>query len=63
MDFYKYSVAHRAVTGLSHLGNEMRKNAGPSREWRLEGAPTTDEALHVLLETKGLLIPGFSVVI
>ena len=22
MDFYKSSVAHRAVTGLSHLGNE-----------------------------------------
>ena len=44
-----YSVAHRAVTGLSYLGNETRKNAGPSREWRPEGAPTTDEALLVLL--------------
>ena len=28
MDFYKYSVAHRAVTGLSHLGNETRKTQG-----------------------------------
>lgn len=63
MAFYKYSVAHRAVTGLSYLGNETRKNAGPSREWRPEGAPTTDEVLHVLLETKRLLITVFSVVI
>ena len=28
MDFYKYSVAHRAVTGLSHLRNEKRKTQG-----------------------------------
>ena len=49
MNFYKYSVAHRVVTGISHLGNQTRKNAGPSREWRPKGAPTTDEVLLVLL--------------
>ena len=63
MAFHKYSITHRAVKGLSHLGNETRKDAGPSWEWRPEGAPTTDEVLHVLLETKGLLITVFSVVI
>ena len=63
MDFHKYSVAHRAVTGLSYLGNETRKDAGPSREWRPEGAPTTDEVLLVLLKAKGLLIAVFSVIL
>ena len=28
-------------------------NAGPSREWRPEGAPITDEALLVLLQANG----------
>ena len=31
-------------------------NAGPSRKWRPEGAPTTDEALLVLLQVNGLSI-------
>ena len=28
MDFYKYSVAHRAVKGSRHLWNETRKTQG-----------------------------------
>ena len=38
-------------------------NGGLSREWRPEGAPTTDEGLHVLLETKELSVVVLSVVL
>ena len=38
-------------------------NAGPSREWRPEGAPTTDKALHVLLETQRFSIVVSGVVL
>ena len=38
-------------------------DALPSREWRPEGAPTTDEVLHVLLKAKGLSVVVFSVVL
>ena len=31
-------------------------NSGPSREWRPEGLPTTDEALFVLLQANELSI-------
>jgi hypothetical protein len=37
-------------------------NAGPSREWRPGGAPTTDEDLHIRLETIGLSVVVFSAV-
>jgi hypothetical protein len=32
--------------------NETRQNTGSSREWRPEGAPTTDKVLIALLQTK-----------
>jgi hypothetical protein len=38
-------------------------NAGLSREWRPEGAPTTDQALLVLLQASGLSIVLLSYVL
>jgi hypothetical protein len=37
--------------------------AGLSREWCPEGARTTDDDLHVLLETKQLSVVVFEVVV
>ena len=48
------------INSLSECNSD---NAGPSREWRPEGVPTTDEALHVSLEAKGLSVVVFSVVL
>ena len=62
MNFYKYPVAHRAVKGFQLLRKWKAQKAGPSREWRPEGAPTTGEGLPVLLENKGLSIAVFSLV-
>ena len=47
---------------MKSLGECNTDNTGPSREWRPEGTPTTDEVLQVLLETRGLLIIVVSVV-
>ena len=38
-------------------------DAGLSREWRPEGAPTTDSHLHFLLDTKELPVVLFSVIV
>ena len=45
------------------LSEWNEKNAGPSREWRPKGAPTTDEVLHVLFETERISIAVFSAVL
>ena len=38
-------------------------DAGLSREWRPEGAPTTDENLHILLDTKERSVVVFDEVV
>ncbi len=42
--------------------NETRKKTGPSREWRPEGAPTTERGADRLLLNKGVSVIEVSVV-
>ena len=54
-----YSRGERMMS-LSECNGD---DAGLSREWRPEGAPTTDSDLHFLLDTKELLEVLFSVIV
>jgi hypothetical protein len=64
------TFVYRSISSSKSCGKRARSlsecnadMAGSSREWRLEGAPTTDEVLHILLHTKGLSVVVLSVVV
>ena len=52
MNFYRCPVFNHLAEGLDACSEWNAANTGLSREWRPEGAPTTDEVLIVLPHTK-----------
>ena len=52
VNFYRYPVLNHLSEGLDACSERNATNTGSSREWRPEGAPTTDEVLIVLPHTK-----------
>ena len=61
--FYRCHLVIRVVKRMMSFSGCNANDAGLSREWRPEGAPTTDSDLHLLLDTKELSVVLFSVIV
>jgi hypothetical protein len=62
VNFHRYLELNHLVEALGSCSECDAENTGPSREWRPEGAPTTERGADCLLLNKGMSAVKFSVV-
>ena len=62
MNFHRYLEFNHLVEALGVCSECDAENTGPSREWRPEGAPTTERGADCLLLNKGMSAVEVSVV-